>query len=1013
MAGGTKRTRAARRAVDDVDADEEEQTRHVARARGEAVQSVREDGDEAEEDVLAAGTQFSQPTPRRFSATPHTPHTPMTPLEMRGEAGAGEDDSDRDPERSDQEDGDGDEEEEEGEDLYGDELMEDYERVEELDRYEVDSVAEAESASRLDPRTRRDAERIMQQRDFAEGRFNDRTGALRRLPAALLGPDEPLAGPVPRGFRRNVNHALASGAAANQNGDVPSPDDRSTPSYSQNGSAATALLGRAGSVGMSGDAELAFDDDPNYAIENVQGALSDWLKQERVRRDVRRRFGDFLRHCSDDRTGASVYKSKIRIMCAENRQSVVVSYGHLVSYDPVLAVWVADAPAEMLPLLDSEAFQVTLEFFPEYGAIHPEVFVRIAELPILDNLRDIRHIHLNCLIKVGGVVTRRTSVFPQLKLVKLDCRACGEVLSPHATSHAEPERMVQHCPQCGSRGPFSVNSEQSIFGNYQKLTLQEAPGSVPAGRLPRYKDVIMTGDLIDMARPGDEIEVTGIFQHNVDISANIKNGFPVFSTGIHANHVRKMEDAHADIELSDEDMNELRTLAADPRIAERIVASIAPSIYGHRDIKTAVAHALFSGVSKVVGDGHRTRGDINVLLLGDPGTAKSQILKYIEKTANRAVFTTGKGASAVGLTAAVRKDPVTREWTLEGGALVLADRGVCLIDEFDKMNDQDRTSIHEAMEQQSISISKAGIVTSLQARCSVIAAANPLKGRYDPSLSFFENVDLTEPILSRFDILLVVRDHPDASADETLAKFVVDSHVASHPKDDMELAMDANQTYSRDQPRVPQSGLGDALMSDSGIQLIPQTTLRKYLLYARRFVQPRLNNLDEDKLTRLYVQLRHESVATGGLPISVRHLESLVRITEAHARMHLREYVTDQDLDAAIAIVLESFFQSQKYSVMRGLKRTFHRFLQYARNANDILFYVLTALVRDYASANRHKVAASGQVELELDDFEARAAELGIQTLNLDAFYKSASFSQRDFILHRDSRKIVKLLQRA
>jgi len=213
----------------------------------------------------------------------------------------------------------------------------------------------------------------------------------------------------------------------------------------------------------------------------------------------------------------------------------------------------------------------------------------------------------------------------------------------------------------------------------------------------------------------------------------------------------------------------------------KIIKSIAPSIYGHSNIKTAIALALFGGESKNIQNKHKIRGDINILLLGDPGTAKSQFLKYIEKTAHRAVFTTGQGASAVGLTATVRKDPTTREWTLEGGALVLADKGICLIDEFDKMNDADRTSIHEAMEQQSISISKAGIVASLQARCSVIAAANPVRGRYNASVTFQENVDLTEPILSRFDVMCVVKDVVDPLIDEQLGTFVVQSHMRSHP----------------------------------------------------------------------------------------------------------------------------------------------------------------------------------------------------------------------------------------
>lgn len=263
---------------------------------------------------------------------------------------------------------------------------------------------------------------------------------------------------------------------------------------------------------------------------------------------------------------------------------------------------------------------------------------------------------------------------------------------------------------------------------------------------------------------------------------NTKNGFPVFSTVLEANHINKKEDLYAAVRLTEEDEKMIRNMAKDDRISKRIVKSIAPSIYGHDDIKTALALSLFGGVPKDINRKHRIRGDINVLLLGDPGTAKSQFLKYVEKTASRAVFTTGQGASAVGLTASVRKDPITREWTLEGGALVLADKGHCLIDEFDKMNDADRTSIHEAMEQQSISISKAGIVTSLQARCAIVAAANPIRGRYNPTIPFQQNVELTEPILSRFDVLCVVKDAVDPVQDEMLARFVVGSHLRSHPQ---------------------------------------------------------------------------------------------------------------------------------------------------------------------------------------------------------------------------------------
>lgn len=362
--------------------------------------------------------------------------------------------------------------------------------------------------------------------------------------------------------------------------------------------------------------------------------------------------------------------------------------------------------------------------------------------------------------------------------------------------------------------------EQTLYRNYQKITMQESPGRIAAGRIPRSKDVILLSDLCDLCKPGDEIEVTGIYTNNYDGSLNTEQGFPVFATVIIANHILVKDSKQVVQSLTDDDVSTIHKLSKDPRIAERIITSMAPSIYGHDFIKRALALALFGGESKNPGEKHKIRGDINLLICGDPGTAKSQFLKYTEKIAPRAVFTTGQGASAVGLTAYVRRNPVSREWTLEAGALVLADQGVCLIDEFDKMNDADRTSIHEAMEQQSISISKAGIITSLQARCTVIAAANPIGGRYDPSMTFSENVNLSEPILSRFDILCVVKDECDPMLDQQLAKFVVGSHIRHHPSNDSSNIDEHSQAVKENE--------------------IPQDLLMKYIVYSKENIHPKL-----------------------------------------------------------------------------------------------------------------------------------------------------------------------------
>merc|ERR1719510_2455086 len=360
-----------------------------------------------------------------------------------------------------------------------------------------------------------------------------------------------------------------------------------------------------------------------------------------------------------------------------------------------------------------------------------------------------------------------------------------------------------------------------------------------------------------------------------------------------ANHIAKLDEKGQTEKMTDDDKKAILQLSQDERIGERIIASIAPSVYGHDDIKRGLALSLFGGVAKNPQEKHKVRGDINVLLCGDPGTAKSKFLKYVQNLAPRSVFSTGQGASAVGLTAYVQRSQMTKEWTLEAGALVLADKGVCLIDEFDKMNDQDRTSIHEAMEQQTISISKAGIVTSLKARCAVIAAANPIGGRYDPTMTFSDNVDLTEPILSRFDILCVVRDTVDAVGDEHLARFVVGSHMRSHP-----LAEEADV----ERMETIEKKLASAT-NLAGVEKIPQDLLRKYILYARERVHPKLHEMDQDKVAKMYADLRRESMATGSVPITVRHIESMIRIAEAHAKMHLREFVRDDDVNMAMRVM--------------------------------------------------------------------------------------------------------------
>ncbi|KAF7249885.1 DNA replication licensing factor mcm2 [Varanus komodoensis] len=909
-----------------------------------------------------------------------------------------------------------DEEEEDGEELIGEGMERDYRPIPELDVYEAEGLAmDDEDIEELTASQRAAAERAMRQRDHEMGR------GLGRMHSGLLYESD--------------------------------DEDEERPSRKRR-------LAEMAADGMEDE-----DEDMIESIENLEDmkghSVREWVSMAAPRLEIYHRFKNFLKTHVDDH-GHNVFKERISDMCKENRESLVVNYEDLAAREHVLAYFLPEAPAEMLKIFDEAAKEVVLAMYPKYDRIAKEIHVRISHLPLVEELRSLRQLHLSQLIRTSGVVTSCTGVLPQLSMVKYNCTKCSFILGPFMQSQNQ-EVKPGSCPECQSTGPFEINMEETVYQNYQRIKIQESPGKVAAGRLPRSKDAILLADLVDSCKPGDEIELTGIYHNNYDGSLNTANGFPVFATVILANHISKKDNKVAIGELTDEDVKTIVGLSKDEQIGEKIFASIAPSIYGHEDIKRGLALALFGGEPKNPGGKHKVRGDINVLLCGDPGTAKSQFLKYVEKVSSRAIFTTGQGASAVGLTAYVQRHPVSKEWTLEAGALVLADRGVCLIDEFDKMTDQDRTSIHEAMEQQSISISKAGIVTSLQARCTIIAAANPIGGRYDPSLTFSENVDLTEPIISRFDILCVVRDTVDPVQDEMLARFVVNSHIKHHPN--------SKDLVNGDSQEI-------VLPNTYGIDPIPQEILKKYIIYAKEKVHPKLNQMDQDKVARMYSELRKESMvnnhsgkqtvdraeillsevrsrdlihaaalstgggnlrscflftslelrhllripqakvpclfcalqsvclpATGSIPITVRHIESMIRMAEAHARMHLRDYVVEDDVNMAIRVMLESFIDTQKFSVMRSMRKTFSRYLAFRRDNNELLLFILKQLVSEQVMYQRNRYGAQQDtIEVPEKDLVDKARQINIH--NLSAFYDSELFKMNRF--NRDvKRKLI------
>ncbi|KAJ3276612.1 MCM DNA helicase complex subunit [Terramyces sp. JEL0728] len=762
------------------------------------------------------------------------------------------------------------ESDDDGEDLFGDNLDRDYREKEEEDNYELDSI-DNEEYDPISRDARLIAEHQMRRRDLANGRT-----------APGLAEDEDfLDEPMPvRRRRRDVYME-----------DIDVDDDEVAP-LDQEG------------------------------LRDVKGSLSDYVTMEAPSKTIKNEFNRFLTSYANE-NGVSVYGERINKMCEAESQSLEVDYAHLCATNATLAFFLINAPAQILPLFDTVAMEVVLAGFENYERIHSEIHVRIANLPAVETLRDLRQIHLNTLVRVTGVVTKRSAVYPQLRLVKYDCVKCGAVIGPFYQD-SNREIKAQRCNNCQSKGPFNLNSEETIYRNYQRLTLQESPGSVPAGRLPRNRDVILLWDLVDCARPGDEIELTGVYMNSFDASLNVSNGFPVFKTVFEANHIGKKEDSYSSFRLNEEDQRQIRALARDPRIRKRIIKSIAPSIYGHEEIKTAIALSMFGGVFKNPQNKHKLRGDINVLLLGDPGTAKSQFLKYVEKTSHRAIYATGQGASAVGLTATVHKDPVTREWTLEGGALVMADKGVCLIDEFDKMNDQDRQSFFNIE----------------------LRFMKPWN-----SMTFSQNVELTEPILSRFDILCVVKDIADPLVDEQLARFVINSHMKSHPNYDQEVE--------------------EVLEEDSDV--IPQELLKKYIIYARDNIKPAIQSIDVEKLEKLYSELRRESMIGGSIPITVRYLESIIRMSEAFARMHLRDIVRQDDIDHAISVTIKSFISTQKHTVKKSLSKIFEKYMSLEKDDFELLNHIISEIKQEHMRYNYYQNdQMPDQVSFDVEELELR-----------------------------------------
>ena len=580
-----------------------------------------------------------------------------------------------------------------------------------------------------------------------------------------------------------------------------------------------------------------------------------------------------------DPTGSFSYVEQIDQMMPKRAKYIVVDFNDLVSV-PFIESKFVESPDEILNAFSRAIKEILQERFPEYARkIEHDIRARIANFPAERSLRQINSEVITKMTSVSGMVVRASEVKPLAKELTYKC------LDKHISKFTLLDGMsLDKAVKCQSpKCPYTnlaIVAEESRFIDFQIVRLQELPEDLPPGQLPHYVNVSMKQDLVDYARPGDRIVLTGIVRIEQERVSGVKQSeSALYRLRMDGNNIefiggrgikgtRRTERE----EISPDEQKIIRTLSKNPDIYDRLIASFAPHIRGHELFKEAILLLIVGSTQRALSDGSKVRGDINVFLVGDPGTAKSEMLKFCARIAPRGLYTSGRGSTAAGLTAAVVRD-ASGIFMLEAGAVVLGDQGLVCIDEFDKMRPEDRSALHEVMEQQSASIAKGGIVATLNARTSILAAANPMFGKYDPFKNLTENVNLPIPLLTRFDLIFVVRDIPHKEKDRQIAQHILSQHGTS-----------GTDTTS----------------------LIDVDILTKYLAYAKRN-DPVLTKEAENKIMEFYLKMRSvegedkEKMIT----ITPRQLEGLIRLSTARARILLKNQVEEDDADRAIYLFNE------------------------------------------------------------------------------------------------------------
>jgi len=558
------------------------------------------------------------------------------------------------------------------------------------------------------------------------------------------------------------------------------------------------------------------------------------------------------------------YKKEVGDSLRKGNNVIYLDFMKLSEFSNKLSDELLSSPEETLGIME-----VAIE---ESGLVK-DVRIRLYNLPesLAIKVRNIRSRHLNEMIIVEGIIRQASDVRPQVVNAKFECPSCGTVISclQMEKKFHEPSRC-----SCGRRGGFRLVSKEMV--DTQRLVIEESPESLMGGEQPKRMNIFVKEDLVEpkmeeKTTPGSRIKIIGVLKE-VPVPLNTGGLSTRFELAIEANNIIPLEETFEDLDISDEDERKILELSRDPEVFDKLAKSITPSVWGYDEIKKALILQLFGGVKKIHKDGQKSRGDIHILLIGDPGVAKSVTLGFMAEISPKGRYVVGKSASGAGLTATVVRDEYLKGWSLEAGAMVLANKGLICIDELEKMDPQDRSSMHEAMEQQTITISKANVQATLRAETSVLAAANPKFGRFDPYQPIAQQIDLPPTLINRFDVIFTLKDIPNKDKDRKIANHVLHEHI-NEGKD----------------------------------MIVPRELFRKYVAYSKQKVKPKITKEAAEEIENFYVELRNRPVSSESamkpIPISPRQLQALIRMSEASAKLRLSNEVTREDAKVAIEII--------------------------------------------------------------------------------------------------------------